>query len=332
MVASYLSLWATALAVASVLLAPASAAGACHCYLTNGSTPQYLVNHQFLDFRSIASPRITAPIKNRTLATKAGVTHPYFNSTAFANTWSVQAWVSNGPDATVWNTYSKNDVYVAANADARPASSTYMTMRTYRHPAANGNFQESAEIQTLSPNYKYLSMRMYARTRGSTGAVTAMFTYRGGATDADVQEADLEVLTRENANQAHYTNQPSTAGGVSRPNATNQVAIPTWTAWRTHRYDWSAGMSTWYVDGRVVNQNSYQVPKDPATLLFNVWSDGGGWSKVMPVGGSAAMDVQWIEILYNNTDYPTKYAHCANVCSIDRGTAPGVTALISSGP
>ncbi|KAI1772317.1 glycoside hydrolase family 16 protein [Hypoxylon cercidicola] len=329
-------LWATVLAAAS-LLAPqpvnaATAALNCHCYLTNGSRPQYFVNHQFLDFRNIANPRIPGVINNRTAATNAGVTHPYFNSTTFANTWAVNAWVSGSPDQTVYSTYSRNDVYIATNSDGNPNSRTYMSMRTYRHPAANGNFQESAEIQTRSPNYRYVSMRMYARTRGAPGAVTAMFTYRGGATDDAVQEADLEVLTRDGTNQAHYTNQPSSANGTARPLATNKVTIPTWSAWRIHRFDWAPDVSTWYVDGRPVNNNTYQVPRDPATLLFNVWSDGGRWSGPMASGQSAFMDVQWIEILYNNTDYPSRYAHCANVCSVDLGTPPGVVALVSSGP
>ncbi|KAI6083631.1 glycoside hydrolase family 16 protein [Hypoxylon rubiginosum] len=325
MVASHLNLWATVLATVSLLMPQPAAAVNCHCYLSNGSKPQYFVNHQFLDFRNIANPKIPGTINDETAALKAKVTHPYFNSSAFANTWAISSWAATG--GTYDNAYSKNDVYIATNTDGRPQSKTYMTMRTYRHSA----FQESAEIQTTSPNYKYVSMRMYARTRGLKGAVTAMFTYRGGATDADVQEADLEVLTNDNANQAHYTNQPSSANGVGRPNATNQVTIPTWTQWRSYRYDWSRGLSTWYVDGKQVNQNAYQAPVDPATLLFNVWSDGGNWTGPMAVGGSAAMDVQWIEILYNNTDYPSQFAHCANVCSIDKGTAPGVVALISSG-
>ncbi|KAI1387278.1 glycoside hydrolase family 16 protein [Hypoxylon trugodes] len=303
----------------------------CHCYLTNASTPKYFAHTKFFDFRNIANPRVPAPIDNRANAQNAPVTNAYFNSTAFTNTWSIQNWVGGSDDATVYQTYSKNDVYIQSNTDANPSSKTYLSLRTYRHPA--GNFQSSAEIQSISPNYQFLSMRMYARTQGSPGAVTAMFTYRGGNTDADVQEADLEILTKEANNQVHYTNQPSTVGGVSRPNATEQITIPgTWSAWRTHRYDWTPGSSDWYVDGAHVGSIQYQTPRDPATVLFNTWSDGGSWSGVMKSGQSAVMQIQWIELIYNNTAEPTAFAHCANVCSFDRGSQPGVPVLISSGP
>ncbi|KAI1380189.1 glycoside hydrolase family 16 protein [Hypoxylon crocopeplum] len=337
MLAAPSPLWAVAIAVLS-LLAPAPVAAVspinpslCHCYLTNGPTARYFANHKFFDFRNIANPRTPPPINDRAGATNAPITHAYFNSTNFTSTWSVQAWVGGQSDSTVYNTYSKNDVFISANTDSNPSSRTYLSLRTYRHPA--GNFQSSAEVQSISASYQYVSMRMYARTRGASGAVAAMFTYRGGATDADVQEADLEILTRDPTNQIHYTNQPSTANGESRPNATNQVTISgAWTSWRTHRYDWTPSSSDWYVDGTRVNSNSYQVPRDPATLLFNTWSDGGSWSGVMASGQQAEMDIQWIEIIYNNTGEPSRFAHCANVCSLDLSSQPGVPVLVSSGP
>ncbi|KAI0169256.1 glycoside hydrolase family 16 protein [Hypoxylon sp. FL1284] len=326
---------ATVLATAaSALASPIAAADGdnCHCYLTDGSAAAYFTHHQFLDFRSVADPRTPDPIGDRAGATNAGSAHPFFDAGDFGSTWSVQAWVSAGADATVWNTYSKNDVYIAADPDAG-GSSTYMTLRTHRHAGSgSGDFQESAEVQTVSGSYQHVSLRMYARTRGSAGAVTAMFTYRGGATEADVQEADLEVLTTDADTLAHYTNQPSQVSGEPRPGAAHEVTIPAWSEWREHRLDWTPGSVTWYVDGAQVEQNSFQAPVDPATLLLNVWSDGGSWSGVMPQGQEAAMDVRWLEVLFNNTDQPSQFEHCANVCSIDVGGAPGEVTLVSSGP
>ncbi|KAI0120910.1 glycoside hydrolase family 16 protein [Hypoxylon sp. NC0597] len=303
----------------------------CHCFLTDGTRPAYFSHHKFFDFRNIANPGVPAPIDDRAGATNAPLTNAYFSSANFSNTWSVQAWAGGSTDATVWNTYSKNDVYIESNSDADPASSTYLTLRTYRHGA--GDFQSSAEIESVSASYQFVSMRMYARTRGASGAVTAMFTYRGGATEADVQEADLEILTQEASNQVHYTNQPSQVGGVARPDATRQVSIPgSWSDWRVHRYDWTPGSSDWFVDGTSVASIQYQAPVDPTTLLFNVWSDGGSWSGVMATGQSAEMQIQWIELIYNNTAEPSQYSHCANVCTVDVGTQPGVPVLLSSGP
>ncbi|KAI2784462.1 glycoside hydrolase family 16 protein [Daldinia loculata] len=329
MIASQTHLRASVLTILSSLTPQAAAATPdCHCYLTDGSSSEYFANQKFFDFRNIANPRVPPPIDDRDGSTNAPVTNAYFSSTDFTNTWSIQTWIDS---RAVYNTYSKNDVYIESNTDADPASRTYLTLRTYRHPA--GNFQSSAEIQSVSANYQYLSMRMYSRTRGAAGGVTAMFTYRAGAAEADVQEADVEMLTSDATNQMHYTNQPAIVDGVARPNATHQITIPdAWTSWRTHRYDWTPGSSSWYVDGELVDTNQFQAPVDPATILFNAWSNGDKWSGTMASGQSAQLQIQWIEIIYNNTAEPSPYPHCANVCSFDRGTEPGVSLVISSSP
>ncbi|KAI2472933.1 glycoside hydrolase family 16 protein [Annulohypoxylon bovei var. microspora] len=324
------SLWAFGLGL--LASQPAQAAtpispSQCQCYRTNGTSPAYFANWKFFDFRNIANPRVPAAINNRTQALAAPVTHAYFNTTNFTNTWSIQAWVDSGA---VYNEYSKNDVYIQSNTDANANSKTYLTLRTYRHPASNGNFQSSAELQSVSSTYQYVSMRMYARTLGASGAVTAMFTYKDAASAANVQEADMEFLTSDAKNEVHYTNQPSTVSGVSRPNATKEIAISgSWSNWRVHRYDWTPGSSDWYVDGTHVAQITYQAPVDPTTLLFNAWSDGSSWSGAMASGQSANLQIQWIELIYNNTAEPSSYGHCAaaNICSFDQGTAAGVPSL-----
>ncbi|KAI2609594.1 glycoside hydrolase family 16 protein [Hypoxylon fragiforme] len=332
MVATHFQVWSLMLASVSFLAPKSASAQNCHCYLTNGTAPQYLTNTRFFDFRNIANPRVPAAINNRTLAQNAGVTHAYFNSTNFTDTWGISA----RPDdnGLVYNVWSKNDVYIASNTDSNAGSKTYLDLRTYRHPAANGNFQSSAELESASAAYQYVSMRMYARTRGSSGGVTAMFTYRGGSTADLVQEADLEVLTRDATNIIHYTNQPTIKGGVVQTNGTKKVTTTpaVWSAWQNHRYDWSAGSSNWYLNGKNVATIQYQTPVDPVSLLFNSWSDGGSWSGIMASGQSAEMQIQWIQLIYNNTEEPSRYNHCANVCSFDKGTLPGVAKVITSGP
>ncbi|KAI1457045.1 glycoside hydrolase family 16 protein [Annulohypoxylon moriforme] len=302
----------------------------CQCFRTNGTTPAYFAHSKFFDFRNIANPKVPAAINDRAKALAAPVTHAYFNTTNFTNTWSIQAWTDSGA---VYNEYSKNDVYIESNTDSNPNSKTWLTLRTYRHPASNGNFQSSAELQSISGTYQYVSMRMYARTKGAAGAVTAMFTYKDNDTAAYVQEADTEFLTSDATNEVHYTNQPSTVNGVTQANATKEVKISgSWSNWRVHRYDWTPGKSDWYVDGTPTAQITYQAPVAPTTLLFNAWSDGGSWSGAMASGQSAYLQIQWIELIYNNTAEPSSYGHCnsANICSFDLGTAAGVPALSSA--
>ena len=47
--------------------------------------------------------------------------------------------------------------------------------------------------------------------------------------------------------------------------------------------------------------NTYSVPRRPSYLVLNMWSDGGEWSGDMDVGGSAELQIQWIEMVFNTS-------------------------------
>ncbi|KAK2072232.1 hypothetical protein P8C59_006603 [Phyllachora maydis] len=196
------------------------------------------------------------------------------------------------------------------------------------------DFQTAAEFESVSEGYQHLSMRMLARTVGSAGACTAMFTYRDGT---PVQEADLEVRTRDPRDTVQYTNQPSLNGGGDIVNAaTANATLPDrldWTEWAVHRYDWTPGRSTWFVDGAQAATIVFQAPRDPAQLVFNAWSDGGEWTGNMSLEDAAYLQIQWLEMVYNTTDgkAPRRAAAgCRSVCSIDETTVLGTPVLISS--
>lgn len=102
-------------------------------------------------------------------------------------------------------------------------------MRTSRQPT----FQTSSEFQALSSTHHYLSLRTLARTTGSPGAVSAVFTYRDAKSPADISEADMEMLTRGPRNKVQYTNQPSYTtdggqgqGGDANLRATTNATLP----------------------------------------------------------------------------------------------------------
>ncbi|KAM5366710.1 hypothetical protein ACJZ2D_010386 [Fusarium nematophilum] len=173
-------------------------------------------------------------------------------------------------------------------------------MRTARLPG----FQTAAEFESVS-TYNYLSIRMRARVTGSPGACMAMFTYLEGEQLADVQEADIEILTRDPRSRIQYTNQPSfTDDGDEVPKATRNASLPDgvgWDDWVVHRLDWTPERSVWYAAGHEVASIAFQTPEDPAQVLFNAWSDGGEWSGNMSLTGAAYMQIQWIEMVYNST-------------------------------
>lgn len=291
----------------------------CDCYLIDGNYPTYYRNHGFWDFRSMPENAVPSPPPvpdTRQGNEEAPFTSPYFSydGGAFAEFWGPQAW--NNANQEFMNVNSYNNLYIENNADGD--TQTYLTMRTAR----GSDFQSSAEFESRE-SHDHASMRMRARSFGDPGACTALFTYflPEGGTLKDVQEADIEMLTRDSPNTIHYTNQPSyLEDGTTIPGASNELNVPTpWSEWIDHRQDWTPGRTTWYYNGVEMHSQTFQAPVDPARLVFNVWSDGQTWTGMMDSGGSAYQQIQWIEIAYGLADETS----CSNVCSVDGDGVPG---------
>ncbi|KAK2022606.1 concanavalin A-like lectin/glucanase [Colletotrichum zoysiae] len=300
-----------ALALAPLVVAddhPYVADSVCDCYLTNTSE-RYFTNHIFFDFRSLGQyAGVPDVLADWDASANAPVTSDYFNSDAWTSIWSIQNWNNtdkkgkDGNDATVDMVNSANNIYIEKNNDQDASSDTFMSMRTARLEG----FQSSAEIESISMGYHFVSVRMLARTLGGPGACTALFTYREADNYADVQEADIEILTRDPDNRIQYTNQPSfNAQGDTIDKSTRNGTMPRGTSWRdwaVHRLDWDEKDSTWLVDGSKVSKIAFQVPRDPSRVMLNSWSDGGSWSGIMNVGDSAVMQIQWIDMVFNTTE------------------------------
>ncbi|KAI3321378.1 concanavalin A-like lectin/glucanase domain-containing protein [Xylariaceae sp. AK1471] len=291
----------------------------CDCYKATADSTAYFANRKFFDFRNIANPRTPSAIaggQDPGADAAAGQTHPYFATAAWSETWGIQNWETAGEGVRRVN--SANNIYVAASDSSSPGDdgTTHLTMRTQRF----SDYQSTAEVESQSTDYQYLTVRMRARTRGASGAVTALFTYKGSEDPNLVQEADIEIRTLTNATVVQYTNQPGTVDGEDVDAATRIASLPSpWTEWQEHRYDWTPGSSDWFVDGEKVASIQYQTPTNPLSVILNVWSDGGIWSGVMGVGETAQMDIQWIDLTYNTgaSQTGTDKGACENVCVID---------------
>ncbi|RYP03469.1 hypothetical protein DL765_010483 [Monosporascus sp. GIB2] len=327
----------------------------CQCYLTNGTNAQYFTKHKFFDFRSLSQyAGVPGIIQDAWDSSNADATSDYFLSDEWTDNWTTQNWNnseqldSGSIDASYLLVNSPNNIYIEANRDENAASDTYMTMRTSRLQ----RFQTAAEFESVATGLHYVSVRMFARTRGDPGAVTAMFTYRGAEKLADVQESDLEIRTMDPLETVQYTNQPSyTVDGDEIPEATRNVTLPRglqWTDWAVYRMDWTPTTTTHYVDGEQVAAIEFQNPRDPSQIFFNCWGDGGSWSGVMRRGHEAFLQIQWIDMVYNQTtkntarsdgDAPEQFdvlaerdaGACSRVCSIDQTDKVGTTVLIDNG-
>lgn len=341
---------------ASIVAVSAGIAAAqdCECYVTNGTVPEYFASHLFLDYRNLsqyaASPNRTGVTEDD--AAEANVTSPFFSSDDWTKHWTIQTWDNSrgagqgfSNDATVHMINSAANIYIEAD-DSSSTNQTFLTMRTSRLD----DFQTAAEVEATSYNYQFLSLRVKARIVGSGGAVAGIFTYRNSSDPAKVQEADIEVLTRDPPQYIQYTNQPSDLPDVGTiTEATRNVSLPggvKYSDWAVHRVDWTPERSVWYVDGTEVANIAFQVPKDPSGINFNMWSDGGSWSGNMTKGGDASLQIQWIEMVFNATDSKSKRSYapraslearaskkggvCHVVCSLDDQSAqPGNAKVLS---
>ncbi|KAH7127425.1 hypothetical protein EDB81DRAFT_860294 [Dactylonectria macrodidyma] len=189
----------------------------CGCFLINGSVPtyRYYANHMFLEFTSLSQyAGIPDVVNNESTAHLAPPSSDCFVHDNWTSIWDIQTWDNSyGPveglsnDAHVLMVNSRSNVYIEENRDADAASDTYMTLRTQRLPG----FQTASEFQSFEANYHFVSMRMLARTVGSAGAGTGMYTYRDESGKlADIQESDTEILTNGPRNKSSTRTSPPT--------------------------------------------------------------------------------------------------------------------------
>jgi hypothetical protein len=304
----------------------------CSCYVNNDDQNTYFTSHRFFDFRNHGHHAGAPPvIEDAGSSSGADETSPYFTSPEWTSFWMLGSWNnSDSPreDATVTMINSPNNIYL--EYPEQESSQTHLTLRTQRLAA----FQTAAEIESTSAKFKYLSIRMRARTLGAAGAIAAMFTYRHSDTLALVQESDLEIRTSDPPGLIHYTNQPAyTDAGDVVPDATLNATMPGargWGDWAVHRMDWTPGKTTWFVDGKVVASIAFQVPRDESNIILNAWSDGGEWTGNMTAGAGAYLQVQWLEVVFNNTELGEGEGRrrkrdgeggeggCEAVCSVDQ--------------
>lgn len=240
-------------------------------------------------------------------------------SDPFTEFWGPQHWNNGNEDFPMIMSY--NNLYIEHNPGGQ--SDTYMTMRTSRLPG----FQSTAELQSMN-KVDHTSIRMLARSHGSPGACTSVFTYLGADHLKDVQESDIEMLTRETDRAIHYTNQPSyLEDGTTVDGASYNVTLPNglkWSAWITHRLDWTPGRTTFSINGIESHTQIFQAPRDPSLILLNTWSDGGVWTEKMASGGEAFQNVQWIEVLYNVLPSGSKCNRKCSIASLFKSASPCV--------
>ena len=187
--------------------------------------------------------------------------------------------------------------------------------------------QQSADMYS-NPSMLYGSFRMHAQITGAPGAVAGFFTFL----DAN-NEQDIEILTSEAHNRIHYTTHDNGGTGTGNPTLNTTIGSP-WTDYNTYRLDWIPSKASFFNNDDPVKELTTAVPTKACTLNVNMWSAGEGWGGVMAPGGSATLNVQWIEAVYNVSAAATsrvkRYAandasynerrqagSCTTICKVD---------------
>lgn len=294
------------LGMASMALATPLAPRDCDCWRTEDSTAVF-TNYKLVDFRSLSQYAGSAPAAITTVDgnAAAGKTSDYFNSDAFSEMFGIQTWSLNSGTVDMVN--SANNVYLQTDTDG----TTYMTLRTARE----SSFQSAAELDSVISDYSAASIRVLARTHGDAGGCTGIFTYKA-LDDGSEHESDMEILTQDATDKIYYTTHPESENsghttGYVYPDLPNGNV---WTSWQEYRMDWTQPTTTFYLNDVQSGQLTHSYEQQPSYIILNSWSRGeSDWEGTMAVGGSAYLDVKYIEIAYNRT---STSGTCSNVCSL----------------
>ena len=258
----------------------------------------------------------------------------FFFRTAFDKDWISQQWQRpQTPIAPIPMVNSKRNVFFTRAHDHQDSGVTHLIMRTTRL----WNYTSTAEIETRVHDIYRCSLRVRLRImpadvfiaqppqdpsqhplpapanvsrptnrtasqiddRPPAGACVGIFSYHSISC-----ESDIEILTTDPPNRVHYANQPDydPVKDEMIPGASSTIDVPVpWTSWSTHRLDWHADQSRWYVNNVEQDAKAYRVPNLQSRLVINLWSDGGVWTGDIALGESIYVGIEYIELAYNRS-------------------------------
>jgi hypothetical protein len=218
----------------------------------------------------------------------------------------------------------------------KPEDETQLVLYTDR---LRNETQQAGEVYFSEALVDSISLRVYARVSGSSGAVAGFFTYFN-----DTQESDIEVLTRDEDNRVHFSNQPTenTTTWTAIPGSThNESRSGSFRDWTVYRLDWlrEQGLTAWYIDGKLVKTSEMNVPVTPSTVYINMWSNGGSFSGRMGYNANATLEVQWIQMAFNASGLGSEKdrgSRSGSVCLLEDGkaepTSSGVKIMMAFAP
>ena len=116
----------------------------------------------------------------------------------------------------------------------------------------------------------------------------------------DNQESDIEILTATLGEGAHYTNQRLVAGDQATT-ATKPMPQDGTTTMHEYRLDWLQDRTDFYLNGKLQQTFTQNVPNTAGAWLWNNWSNGDHTWSAGPPAEDNVMKIEKIEMYYNRT-------------------------------
>lgn len=204
-----------------------------------------------------ALPQIGEPFVDR--FDRADITDRWY----FSDGWTNGPWMAND-----WR---------ASEVEVTPEG---LTLHLRPAPAGSKLEYAGAEIQTRdSYRYGYFEARM--RIPRGSGVIAAMFTYAGKSGAVKPNEMDIEILGRA----TEYVEMTIHETGHTTTRK-QQMPFDSADGYHTYGLDWQPGHVRWYLDGKLVHEESGPAARRvvrPQKLMFSLWGSKtlGQWAGEM---------------------------------------------------
>ncbi|KAI4719518.1 concanavalin A-like lectin/glucanase [Aureobasidium sp. EXF-10727] len=166
----------------------------------------------------------------------------------------------------------------------------------------------SAQITTAYDDILYGSVRTVAKISNVPGTTHGFSFYSN-----DTQEIDFAFLT-SNTGVAHLTTEQVSPDS---PQSSYQVSAPSdaTSAYHEYRVDWLPGKAQFFIDGKLVQTITDNVPTSPGFWLWNNWSNGNAWAQGPPAKDSV-LRIRSVDGYFNRTSVLQAYAASPFGCNI----------------
>lgn len=222
--------------------------------------------------------------------------------------------------------YTTSNVVLPWNGSANGV----VTLIASAYFGAPGGAVGCGEIVTVRDDILYGSFRASYAVTGGEGAVAGFFSYAD-----DLNENDIEILTKDGDNEVSFTNQGANLTDSSVITTLPNDAVTTDS--QEYRFDWTADSVKYYVNDYFLTNITKNPSQEASQIRLNAWSNGDTFT-----GGPPTTDMQMsissITMYFNssnatiNSQYQSacRAAGSHAICAVDSSSIMSLSSATSS--